>query len=166
MWPLPIKLPKLLERAGAGRVPGGWLFLPEEPRTWSIGTDAHILDGEEESHEAEQRGYCAIVDSQTLERIVRAVHDRLHADYFAGRLEALTYYYRYDAFLPRLGAPDPMPPEKQLQLDRQFYDLLGPERAAVRCREPGCARGAIELSVFCRVHHFLQVRGRPCPFAD
>lgn len=66
--------------------------------------------------------------------------------------------------------PDPARDEKmrawQLQEDRKFYDLLGSERADVPCRTEGCKRGAVELSVLCRVHHFESVRKRPSPFTD
>ena len=47
---------------------------------------------------------------------------------------------------------------------RRFYDALGEERAAVSCRAPGCARGAIVNSVFCRTHHCEQLWREPCPF--
>jgi hypothetical protein len=49
--------------------------------------------------------------------------------------------------------------------DREFYDSLGPERSDVRCRADGCARGAVSLSVLCRVHHFGSIKKRPSPFA-
>lgn len=50
--------------------------------------------------------------------------------------------------------------------DWDFYSKLGSERAAVRCRENGCVRGAITLSVFCKAHHFQRIMGRPCPFEN
>ena len=53
-----------------------------------------------------------------------------------------------------------------LALDRDFYDRLGPERATGPCRHMGCQKGAISNSVFCRVHHFENIRRRPCPFHD
>ena len=49
---------------------------------------------------------------------------------------------------------------------RRFYDMLGAERPAVPCRDAGCHRGAIELSVLCRPHHFEMIHKRPCPFDD
>jgi hypothetical protein len=52
----------------------------------------------------------------------------------------------------------------RLQSDREFYDSLGEERADTRCRRSGCARGAVSLSVLCRVHHFESIQGRPSPF--
>jgi hypothetical protein len=51
-----------------------------------------------------------------------------------------------------------------LALDRRFYDQLGPESSTERCSAPGCARDRIELSVFCRKHHFESLQNRPCPF--
>jgi hypothetical protein len=64
-----------------------------------------------------------------------------------------------------------MTPERQreidaasLAVDRGFYDSLGPERANTPCRRAGCKRGAVELSVLCRPHHFESLRGRPSPF--
>ena len=51
-------------------------------------------------------------------------------------------------------------------LDRQFYDSLGAERPEVPCASRGCSRGAVLFSVLCRCHHFEQVRGKPCPFAE
>lgn len=55
---------------------------------------------------------------------------------------------------------------RQLQLegDRSFYEILGPELQDAPCRSPGCTRGHIEHSVLCRVHHFEQIWGRKCPF--
>jgi hypothetical protein len=91
----------------------------------------------------------------------------LKVESFPGRLEVLVYYQRFDAFLPRLGAPDPPPwEETRLRLDREFYDGLGPERPGVPCRSPGCGRGRVRLSGCCRVHHFEQVHRRACPFND
>jgi hypothetical protein len=60
------------------------------------------------------------------------------------------------------------PPSNEFRrrLDREFYDILGAERANQFCREEGCDRGAIEHSLFCRVHHFEMVKRRPCPFDD
>jgi hypothetical protein len=54
----------------------------------------------------------------------------------------------------------------QRQMDRDFYVALGPERADTPCRRQGCARGAIEHSMFCRVHHFESSRRPDCPFDD
>jgi prepilin-type N-terminal cleavage/methylation domain-containing protein len=50
--------------------------------------------------------------------------------------------------------------------DRDFYDLLGVERKGTRCRHVGCTRGTVAMSAFCRRHHYEQVQGHACPFAD
>lgn len=51
-----------------------------------------------------------------------------------------------------------------LGMDRTFYDSLGDERPNVRCRHPGCPRGCVQFSVFCRPHHFESLKKRPSPF--
>lgn len=51
-------------------------------------------------------------------------------------------------------------------VDRKFYDSLGPEQSGVCCQHSGCSRGSVRFSLFCRVHHFENVRRRPCPFTD
>jgi hypothetical protein len=80
-------------------------------------------------------------------------------------LEAFLYYYKFDAFLPRPGAPDPPPAHEIINsLDRTFYDSLGAERAGIPCREPGCTRGSVEYSVLCRPHHFESVKRKASPF--
>ena len=108
-----------------------------------------------------------MVDDGTLLSIVVAAGDQLGVDSAEGLVEALVYYVRFDAFLPEVGAPDPPAVSAaQLRRDRTFYDSLGPERPDVPCRAPGCPRGAIAQSVFCRAHHFEQVKGRPCSFSD
>jgi len=77
----------------------------------------------------------------------------------------------------RLGASPPLTEEEAaaiaqvaaemtLESNRNFYDKLGPERPGVRCRAPGCARGAIELSIYCRPHHYERLYHQPCPFTD
>jgi hypothetical protein len=66
--------------------------------------------------------------------------------------------------------PDPAHEAKvrawQLEQDRRFYEVLGEKRADHPCRTEGCTRGAIQFSVLCRVHHFVSVQKRPCPFND
>jgi len=52
-----------------------------------------------------------------------------------------------------------------LASDREFYESLGDEKLGEPCKKPGCSRGVISHSVFCRVHHFESVKGRACPFS-
>ena len=77
-------------------------------------------------------------------------------------VRSFTYYLRFDAFLPTLDAPNPPSREAVVaNLDREFYQSLGHERGGTNCRRDGCTRGTVELSVFCRAHHFESVKGRP-----
>jgi hypothetical protein len=68
-------------------------------------------------------------------------------------LEAKRYWLSDDALLP---PPSP---------DLAFYNRLGLERSDQPCRKEGCLRGAVVQSVYCRVHHFEMVMGKPCPFS-
>jgi hypothetical protein len=169
-WPAEVPLGELLARAATAHAPPGWLYLPREWRSWTPETPAVVLNDEEINElggEAQVRDYAPLVDDGTLLSIVVHAQDQLGVEGAAGLVEALVYYVRFDAFLPEVGAPDPPAvTEAQLRRDRAFYDTLGAERADVPCRATGCARGAVTLSVFCRVHHFRQVTGRECPFAD
>jgi hypothetical protein len=82
-------------------------------------------------------------------------------------LESFEYYWRFDAWLPAPGAPDPPAwDEIKLKLDREFFDALGAERTDVPCRAEGCTRGAIHHSVFCRAHHFEAIKHESCPFPE
>jgi len=82
-------------------------------------------------------------------------------------LQAFMYYFRFDAFLPQIDAPDLPPAHIAIRnIDRTFYESLGPENLSKKCKRDGCNRGTISLSVLCRVHHFESVKGKPCPFDD
>lgn len=85
---------------------------------------------------------------------------------------------RFDELEAEPWQPGPRPPvsaeehdarqrmivEAQMSQDRAFYAALGDERPTVPCRANACTRGSIRFSVFCRQHHFENVKGRPCPF--
>lgn len=169
MWPSPIKFADLLELAARRKLPSGWLYLPVDWRVWKADTPAFMIDGDLDliTAEAAERGYESTIDDVTVEDLVQYVQDVFNSDAFEARLEAIRYYHRFDNVPPKLGAPDPPPPEiGLLQYDRSFYDSLGEERRDVPCKASGCARGSVMLSVFCRTHHFEQVHRRPCPFHD
>lgn len=168
-WPSPIKLSDLLERASRGPIPPGWLFLPKNWKTWNAETPAYMFDDDvqQREEEAAELGYESTIEAAMVEDLVTAAREHLKANSFEGWLDVLTYYVRFDAFPPKLGAPDPPTGrEAMLLYDRTFYDSLGEERAEVACSEAGCKRGAINFSVMCKVHHFEQIRRRPCPFND
>jgi hypothetical protein len=163
-WPAEVPLGELLVRAGKADAPPGWLYLPREWRTWTPETPAVVLNDEEMNElegEASARDYAAMVDDGTLLSIVVDAQDRLDADSPEGLVEALVYYVRFDAFLPEVGVLEPPAVSAaQLRRDHAYYNTLGPERIDVPCRSPGCPRGAIANSVFCRAHHFEQIMGR------
>jgi hypothetical protein len=54
----------------------------------------------------------------------------------------------------------------QLEHDRTFYDSLLPEEPGTQCQREGCQKGASRFSLFCRAHHFENIQGKLCPFAD
>lgn len=126
------------------------------------------LNAQGVAHAAVAQGYPVEgLDSDSIAEIVIGARQLVDAPSDELLLEAFVYYLRFDAFLPYAGAPDPPPVEEiQLAADREFYASLGDERPAVRCRAPRCQRGAVELSVFCRVHHFEMIRKKACPFRD
>lgn len=107
------------------------------------------------------------LDTQTLEGVGFCAAQFQNPPSDELLVESFIYYWRFDAWLPKPGAPEP-PPTEIIMLNeaRKFYEILGPERTNVQCRAPGCNRGAISLSVFCRPHHFEMIRKTPCPFDD
>ena len=152
-------------------VAGGWLYLPGGYTTWTLDSEAYfppanpdtgkmVLDSDHVS-----RAYCETLDLQTIEDIVQVADGLAGRPNDAVRLEVFIYYVRFDAFPSRIGALEPSAPEEtRHRLDRKFYDDLGAEDLARPCRVADCPRGAVRLSVFCRVHHFENVCRRPCPF--
>lgn len=51
-----------------------------------------------------------------------------------------------------------------LESDREFFNLLGSEDHSQPCKKVGCTSGRIKYSALCKIHHFEQIRNRPCPF--
>jgi hypothetical protein len=148
----------------------GWLHLQPgilTPESIAL-LVSHSVDYEIEKIEqkASELGFpiegLAIDDVESIyECLKRLKEDPADQDW----LEAYTYYLKFDAFLPYLGAPDPPPwEETRLKLDREFYHSLGPERSDFQCRREGCEKGAVAMSACCRLHHFENVQKRPCPF--
>lgn len=173
-WSSSIRLDELFTRMLSRDPLDGWLYLPRDCDTWAADTLAYMHDADETDEEAdetfadaEDRGYTTIVDGQTLVGILEGARDQFNSTAFDVHAEALAYYFKFDAFLPERGAADPPSNDDwQREVDREFYDSLGPERADTPCRRAGCDRGAMVNSALCRVHHFEQVHDRPCPFDD
>ena len=166
-------LREVFQHAKQRTLPKEWLYLPADLE-WTPDTDGVFLDWESEDKDvdeiplvAKRRNLRETLDDGTIEEVVDWADRLAGREDTAARLEVFRYYVRFDAFPDRLGAPDPPPADEIMRrLDREFYDSLGGERADARCRHDGCDRGTIEFSVFCRVHHFEQVRKKPCPFLD
>ncbi len=60
--------------------------------------------------------------------------------------------------------PPPVDPKREALAEAiHFLKAIGHERPGTTCREPGCDRGTVQASVFCRQHHFEAVMGRPIP---
>lgn len=169
--PETVPLRDLLRAALRDELPVGWFYLPESSKP-DLDTPALLItdddDLDDKAGAASARGFTREgLDTPTLVAIAQGATDFATPPSDELLLEAFLYYDKFDAFLPEPGAPDP-PPRSRIEhdLDRKFYDSLGPERADVPCREPGCTRGAITYSVLCRPHHFENVRRKVSPFKD
>ena len=153
-----------------------WLHLPGDYTQWTLETQSFLLDldafdTDPQTHEPilppelASKGLREVLDTQTITDCVQ------WADRLAGRpddavrFESFIYYVRFDAFLPKIGAPDPPPwEETQRRLDLEFYDKLGLEDSSRPCKHDGCSRGALRNGVFCKRHHFVMIKHRECPF--
>jgi len=165
----------ILKDAGES-MPEGWLFLPDD-RQWNLNTkgvmiDIDVLDDSELADDdtpvfAKQNNLVETIDGGTLTEIYLSAAHLEDPPTDETLLEAFIYYYRFDAFLPEVGAPDPPPTEVVIRnLDREFYNSLGGEDPAKQCKHENCERGTVKFSAFCRVHHFENIEGKPCPFDD
>jgi len=155
----------------ASQFPDSWLYLPGDHKYWTLDTDGVFLDPDPDTgelilpSELASKGFREALDIQTIADCVNWA-DRLSGTQDdAMRLESFIYYFRFDAFLPRIGAPDPPPwEETQRKMDLEFYEKLGPEDLTRPCKREGCNRGAIRNSVMCKRHHFEMIKHRNCPF--
>jgi len=157
-------LRQVFKRAKCHEIPGTWLCLPSGS-PWTLDTEGVFIDSESELARSEERGLVSTLDGDTIEQIVEWADRLAGTEDNSARLEVFRYYYRFDAFPDKLGAPDPPPAEEiRRRLDLQFYDSLGPETPGTRCKKEACSRGTAKFSVFCRSHHFESVEKKPCPF--
>lgn len=147
-------------------------FLAELDQTDEEHGAAWVGDEEGNSLEYEVGGNLAFTRSDQLRHMAHVVPDRvleLWQKLVAGRLDEL------EQELWQPGARPPLSPEErdarnrrlaewQLAQDRRFYEALGPESSAEPCRIEGCGHRCVRYSVFCRRHHFEDLKKRPCPF--
>jgi hypothetical protein len=167
-------LGEILNRGLTGQLEEGWVYLAE---TTVVSLDTPCLVVQDSDWDTEETSSGDIATEQgfpveglnrdLIEDVIICARRFVDPPPAELLLESFIYYWRFDAFLPAPGAPDPPPPEEsQKQMDREFYEILGPERTGQSCKTDGCNRGAIEHSLFCRVHHFEMVKRRLCPFDD
>lgn len=157
---------EVLKLAGQGCLADGWLYIAPGPingetPTLFLPSSDDVFDLEEL---ASRKGFPREgLDTVTLEDVVNWTRSNLTATPSDKELvRSFEYYWRFDAFLPALDSDDPPSLEDVLlKLDRDFYAALGEERADTNCRHADCDRGTIAFSVFCRDHHFENIKGRP-----
>lgn len=152
-----------------------WLYISGDEKELSLDTEADLgipeFDEEQDLEIAppgfSARGLRSTIDKDAVDGCIK------YADRLAGKTDdeaaakIIQYYIRFDNVPDTLDAPDPLPAAESLRhFDRQFCDKLGPEDSSRQCRHEGCHRGTIDVSVFCRRHHFESIRGRPYPFDD
>jgi hypothetical protein len=164
-------------RNGEGNPEEDWLLIHGDAADLGLDTDCalSIVEFDENSDDLLE-----IIPSELRSRDLHSTIDYLTvktsiewADNLAGRqddnaaADIIRYYIRFDAWPDRLNAPDPPPFDEILRrLDREFAEKLGAEDPSRNCRRNGCNRGVVKLSVFCRRHHFENIRNRPYPFDD
>lgn len=147
-----------------------WLYLPNS-LTPTANTECLIVaevDSDLEPEEiAASLGFPQEgLDTQTLEGVATRAAQFEKNPSETLLIESFIYYWRFDAWLPSPGAPEPPPPEvAELIEAKSFYDSLGLERSDAQCKSSGCNRGAVSLSMYCRPHHFEMVRKKPSPFS-
>ncbi|MRW92281.1 hypothetical protein GJ699_19995 [Duganella sp. FT80W] len=160
----------VLRAAAAGKLEDGWLYLPNHENPGLDTACLMIVSDADEDMQliASERGFSVEgLDTPTIEGTVHAALQFQDSPSDELLLESFVYYWRFDAWLPMPGAPEPPPLEEaKLEWDREFFDSLAAERPEELCRTEGCQRGAIHHSVLCRVHHFEMIRKEPCPFLE
>lgn len=152
-----------------------WLYVAGPIRELTLDTDAELgcSDFDEATSEEilpagfAERGLQSTIDLQTAEDCIQWADQLSGSTDNNAALDVIRYYILFDAFPETLNAPDPPPADEVLRrLDREFCEKLGPEDITKPCRREGCNRGAVNLSVFCRRHHFENFGKRTYPFDD
>lgn len=159
-----------LRAAAAGKLEQGWLYLASSERP-TLDTPCLLVDAGPDDDPEAIAAECGFpeegLDTATIEDTTECARGFRNPPTDELLLESFVYYWRFDAWLPSPGAPDPPAwEETKKRLDREFFEALGEERRGVHCQSAGCARGAIAQSVFCRVHHFEMIKKEPCPFLE
>jgi hypothetical protein len=153
-----------------------WLYIEGSAEDLKLHTpaDLGIPKFDEETDEESdptgfvERGLNVTIDAETVKQSIEWADKLAGVADNSAAARIIRYYIRFDGWPERLDAPDPDSPEvSNLRFYKQFVESLGDERPEVICRKDDCERGAIELSAFCRRHHFENIyRSVPYPFND
>ncbi|MQA23097.1 DUF7716 domain-containing protein [Rugamonas rivuli] len=168
-----LRLRDVFFKLEAGELCEGWIYFRERTNP-SLDTECFLVSGADLDSDgdipskARLAGYLVEgLDTEAIKDCLLCAKQLGQKQNASTELESFIYYWRFDAFLPYSGAPEPPPPEVAiLNAERQFYESLGQENLANPCRNQSCHRGAIQYSVFCKVHHFENIRKKTCPFTD
>ncbi|WP_431261067.1 DUF7716 domain-containing protein [Roseateles chitinivorans] len=160
-------LREVLRQAAARTLEDGWLYLKERDGITPDASCLMVSDSDDSGAEALRAGFpYEGLDNSLLEDTAYCARRFDPDPTDALLLESFLYYWRFDAWLPHPGAPEPLPPDEAQRItDQEFFDRLTPRSHFMACRIAGCERGAIEHSALCNVHHFESIWKRPCPFA-
>ena len=157
-----------LQKAAEKKLQSGWIHLKESVKEPDLESPCLLEYGElnDSSQTAADMGFPVEgLDTETMEDSAEWCRQFEDEPCLPLLLEAFLYYWRFDAWLPYPGAPEPPSLEESQRLQAiEFEQLMGPERDSVRCRAPACERGAIVNSSLCRKHHFELIQKRPYPF--
>jgi hypothetical protein len=165
----------VLRAALAEDLPPGWLYLPAFDEM-SLDTPCLLLADDPDA-DFDERGIPLAAVSQgfpaegldhtTIEDTAQWARQFIDPPPDDLLLASYAYYLRFDAFLPSPEAgPPPSAAESKHRSHLAFYNALGAERSDKSCSKEGCRRGAVDQSIYCKVHHFEMVMGELCPFPD
>ena len=145
----------------------GWLYLPDV-ETPTADTECLLMVNIGVGIEGSTRPDFPVegLDTQLLEDVSSCAASFENPPSQSLLVESFIYYWRYDAWLPFPGAPEPeLSNGDDLTVDKIFYDFLGEEDLTAKCKSENCPRGRVSCSIFCRVHHFEMIKKKPCVFS-
>lgn len=152
-----------------------WLYVSGDFENLSLQSEADIgvpqyedeTDVENDPVGFAERGLGITIDCETVDACIKWADQLSGTRDNEAAADIIRYYVRFDAWPQTLGSPDPPSGEEARRLfAKNFCDALGDERVNVACKQSGCFRGAVRMSVYCRRHHFESVNNQAYPFVD